>query len=654
MRFIVFGAYDPRYPRNAVLRRGLAALGDEVIEVRAPGHLKAWVRYPVLAFAAARRVRLDRTPTVFLVPEFCQKDVPLARLLARATRRPLVFDPLASRYETKILDWRRRPPSSLRAWWNFRIDLAAFGGRGLVLADTEAHRRFYVRGYGIPSGRVAVLPVGYDDSLFDPDRYEGGGRTGRDEREAAAGRPFTVLFSGSFLPLHGAEAVVEAARIVAARDAAGNNSGGLAGAGVRFRFVGSGQTLSRVRELAERYGLTNCDFAGWQPYARIPGEIAACDIALGVFGRTGKARRVVPHKVFQALGMGKPVITARTPAAEEFFRDGVDLRLCDEPYPESLAAAVLELRADPELRSRLGASGLKLARERFASKPTAQRLKDILEANSGHNTITGKSAGNCIVSRIRLDLDTPEFRNALSGIRRLAYGPAAHVLLDARNRIVALPLPADGSRFIDAVAKEFRPSGLKRLKTLVVPSKAIKAWRGAVACVDRDVSTPRPMACLERRRAGVVAESWFVSAWVENAREIRHLFLELEGDDLRVLVSGLAAYLRRAHERGILHGDLSDGNILVSGPPPYRFFLIDTNRIRARRRLSWRSRIRNLVRLGVPPDAQDAFLDAYLAERRGSTGLRRLYRRAKKRYAANVALKKKLRLRRLAERLKIQ
>jgi hypothetical protein len=252
------------------------------------------------------------------------------------------------------------------------------------------------------------------------------------------------------------------------------------------------------------------------------------------------------------------------------------------------------------------------------------------------------------------DLDTPEFRNALSSIRRLAYGPAAHVLLDARNRIVALPLPADGNRFVDAVAKEFRPSGLKRLKTLVVPSKAVKAWRGAVACVERDVATPRPMACLERRRAGVVAESWFVSAWVENAREIRHLFLEFEGDALRVLVAGLAACLRRAHERGILHGDLSDGNILVSGPAPFRFSLIDTNRICACRRLSWRTRVRNLVRLGVPPEVQDAFLDAYLGERRESIGLRRLYYRAKKRYTAVVALKKKLRLRRLAEKLKIQ
>lgn len=262
--------------------------------------------------------------------------------------------------------------------------------------------------------------------------------------------------------------------------------------------------------------------------------------------------------------------------------------------------------------------------------------------------------GRLVTVFVAPDLDTPEFRDAVSDIRSLAYGPTAHVLLDARNRIVALPLPAGPGRFVDAVAKEFRPSGLKRLKTIAVRSKAVKAWRGASACLERGVPTPRPMACLERRRAGVVAESWFVSEWIGSASEIRSLFPALGGNDLLTLVKELAAFLRLTHERGILHGDLSDGNILVSGPPPYRFFLIDTNRIRARRRLSRRARVRNLVRLGVPEGSREAFLDAYLGEDRAAAGLRRLYRRDKRGYASRVAIKKKLRLRRLAEKLKIQ
>ena len=207
VKFGFIGAYDPSYPRNAVIRKGLAALGDEVAEYPAPQGFKIWLRYPtLLARLAAGSPRSGpRVPLsdldCFFVPEFCQKDVPLGRFLATLLAKPLVFDPLAPRYETKILDWKRRPPSSLHAWWNFRIDAWSFRLSDLILADTGAHKDHFCRTYGVPAGRIGVIPVGYDDELFDPERLSSCPRTG----------PFTVLFFGSFLPLHGVDSAVEAA-----------------------------------------------------------------------------------------------------------------------------------------------------------------------------------------------------------------------------------------------------------------------------------------------------------------------------------------------------------------------------------------------------------------------------------------------------------
>lgn len=360
MRFYFTGAYDPLYPRNAILRRGLRELGDEVVELRGSPRLRFWLRYPQLGWRASRAV--DAAPAVFFVPEFCQKDVPLAHFISRVMGRPLVFDPLAARYETKILDWRRQAPSSLQAWWNFRIDRWAFSGSDLILADTEAHKAYYCSAYRLDPGKVAVLPVGYDETLFTPERF------GRPEKE----RPFTVLFCGSFVPLHGVENIVEAARLVGKTDP-----------DVRFVLVGSGQTYPRARRLAEEHGLTNCEFRGRQPLERVPGEYASADIALGIFGTTEKARRVVPHKVYQALGMGRPVVTALTPAAVEVLKDGETARLCAEPYGESLAAAVLELKANKALRAKLGKNGLRLARDRYGAKSIAGLLKTILKERFG-------------------------------------------------------------------------------------------------------------------------------------------------------------------------------------------------------------------------------------------------------------------------------
>ena len=95
MRVAFFGAWDPSYPRNRILRRGLEHAGVEVTEVRVRER-RVVFRYPALLAKASALRGVD----VVLVPEFRHKDVPLARVLAG--RRPLVFDPLVSRWERRI------------------------------------------------------------------------------------------------------------------------------------------------------------------------------------------------------------------------------------------------------------------------------------------------------------------------------------------------------------------------------------------------------------------------------------------------------------------------------------------------------------------------------------------------------------------------
>jgi glycosyltransferase involved in cell wall biosynthesis len=377
---IFFGAYDPAYPRNAVLRLGLEQNGAVVRECRTSTRWRFWARYPLLVLEFVRCVRRPREGEdrarrrVLFVPEFCAKDVPLAKLLGLLTARRVVFDPLAARYETKILDWRRKPPSSLTAWWNFRIDVVSFRLADVVLADTAAHRDYYLRTYLLRPAKAAVLPIGCDDRLFRP----------RPAPPAAAGRPFEVLFFGSFLPLHGVEIISEAARFLAKEK------------NIRFRFIGEGQTYPRVRAYFKEHGLENADFLGRVPLNRLPGEIAGADVCLGVFGRTEKSRRVVPHKIYQALAMAKAVVTARNPAVEELFVHRRDIFMCDEPLAASLALAILELRRDSGLRESLAAAGARLMQSAYTPRAVGARLLDLLAGGqvSPFNKISRPKKGN--------------------------------------------------------------------------------------------------------------------------------------------------------------------------------------------------------------------------------------------------------------------
>lgn len=357
MRLCFFGAYDLDYPRSSVVKKGLRLNGHEVRECRVWPSRKFWLRYPLLLF---RFLGSCRKNDFFFVPEFCQKDVPLARFLSFLTSKKLIFDPLAPRFETKITDWKRKPPDSWQARWNLMIDRLTFRLSDLILADTRAHKDYFCRTYGLSPQKVAVLPVGFDDDLYKP--------VALSKKE----KQFMVLFFGSFLPLHGADLIVQAAKIISSEEPA-----------IQFRLIGSGQTLPRVRSVASELSLSNVLFEGWLPQTELPRRIASSDICLGIFGATEKARRVVPHKIFQAMGMRKPVITARTPAMEEFFRHRENIFLIPELEPDFLAQAVVELKRDSDLREKIAERGYQLVSQNYSPRALGRALANILEESFG-------------------------------------------------------------------------------------------------------------------------------------------------------------------------------------------------------------------------------------------------------------------------------
>ena len=111
----------------------------------------------------------------------------------------------------------------------------------------------------------------------------------------------------------------------------------------------------------------NVEHLAWIEYERLPDELRRAGCALGIFGTTAKAQRVIPNKVFQALACGVPVVTADTPAARELLADGESALLVPPGDPDALADAVRRLAADEELARRI-ATGGRAAYERAASE----------------------------------------------------------------------------------------------------------------------------------------------------------------------------------------------------------------------------------------------------------------------------------------------
>jgi len=246
--------------------------------------------------------------------------------------------------------------------------------------------------------------------------------------------------------------------------------------------------------------------------------------------------------------------------------------------------------------------------------------------------------------RINPDFYQPDFVEKISKFELLLKGNSHQILFSGRNRISVVPFPLSEGRTVEIVVKEFFTRGLNRMKNIFLPSKAQKAWWRGVALMEQDIPTPVPVAYLESSRSPFIKESCYLTVLEKGVDEIRHLFRQLSPKELCSLVQALAHYLRFCHKKGILHRDLSDGNILVktNEQDEYTFFLIDINRIRLKKRLGRLQKIKNLTRLGVPGEYQQRFLEVYSGSGRVKKWVWLWYRLSKKAYTWHIKLKKRL------------
>ena len=358
-----FGTYDRAYPRNAVLIDGLRGRGVDVLEFQAPlpplsaaemagppgaARLAAGVAAAHLRLLVQHRRHLDVDAVVVGYPGHFL--VPFGRLLASVRRARLVFDPLVSLQDTFAGDRGLVPAGGATAHALRAVDAAAFRLPDLVLADTWAHGSFYQEAFGLPRRRVAVVPVG---ARPEP-RADGAARA------LAKDEPLVVFQYGKWSPLHGADAVLEAAALL--RDEP-----------FRFVLAGEGQLSADLRATIAARELRGVEWLGTLSPDDLRGRTLAADVCLGVFGRSEKAGRVIPNKVFDALACGRPVVTADSAGAREWLHDSETALLTPPGDGAALAAALRRLRARRE-RARLGAAALALYERSFTPAAVAASL----------------------------------------------------------------------------------------------------------------------------------------------------------------------------------------------------------------------------------------------------------------------------------------
>jgi len=164
------------------------------------------------------------------------------------------------------------------------------------------------------------------------------------------------------------------------------------------------------------------------------------------------------------------------------------------------------------------------------------------------------------------------------------------------------------------VVKRFRtPHIINRIAyTFLRPSKARRSYEYARVLLHRGISTPHPVGYLEEYAGGVLARSFYVSRYASEARSLRP-YLDGTQTDPDILRE-LAVFIAEMHAQGVLHLDLSPGNILMESlPSGVQFSLVDINRMRFARDIPFGAACANFQALACSSEASALLAECYAA-----------------------------------------
>ncbi|GLK92416.1 transferase [Achromobacter xylosoxidans] len=236
-----------------------------------------------------------------------------------------------------------------------------------IIAECPQDRRDLIGLYGADARRIDIVPCGYDAAEMAPlDPVRARAALGWESER------FTVLQLGRMVPRKGVDNVIRALGRLRQRH----------GVDARLCVVGGNTDdadeiatpeIGRLRRIAADEGVSaSVEFTGRRHRDQLATYYSASDVFVTTpwyepFGITP----------VEAMACGRPVVGSDTGGIRSTVVHGKTGFLVPPHDPDSLAARLAELAADPALRARMGEAGRLRARRLYTWKRVGQDLLSI-------------------------------------------------------------------------------------------------------------------------------------------------------------------------------------------------------------------------------------------------------------------------------------
>jgi glycosyltransferase involved in cell wall biosynthesis len=278
-------------------------------------------------------VRLLRTSRFDVCHSFLWSANWRCRLAARIARTPAVIASI-------------RSVESCMPRARILAEQVLIGWTDAVIVNAAAIRAHLVRDVGLPPDRIAIVPNGAREDLFDMDLESRAARAllGLPEDRAL------VTIVGSFEPEKNQQDFLHlASRLLAA------------GARCAFALVGDGPERAGLHRVARELGLPE-DRVIWAGFREdVPVWIAASDLLLNVSRREG-----CNNAILEAMCVGRPVVAYAVGGNPELIEDGRTGALVEFGDLASLARRVQVYLDEPSRAAEDGARARAVAHGRYS------------------------------------------------------------------------------------------------------------------------------------------------------------------------------------------------------------------------------------------------------------------------------------------------
>jgi len=269
-------------------------------------------------------------------------DLPLARVGYEFSKKhnvKLTIDlhenwPAMLRIATHTKSLLGRFLSNDKQWRDYELRYCSLADNVIVVVD-EAKAR--LKSLGIPKEKIHVVSNTLNTNHFDL----------TDEKPDPD--YFTLLYAGGINIHRGLQHVIRGLKYLKDIKPA-----------IRLQILGSGSYTDELKTLANKEDVTNMvEFTGWMEYKEMVKYVGRADVCLIPHVKNDHTDSTIPHKIFQYMYAGKPIIASNCLPIERIIKATKSGLVYEFDNSKAFSDCVKKLVSDTKLCQTLVSSGRK-------------------------------------------------------------------------------------------------------------------------------------------------------------------------------------------------------------------------------------------------------------------------------------------------------